>query len=330
MLLKTAPPGLAVAVMAVIVVVRGEMHWSGQESGWSMQCRGPVCETAEKQAEGLARLRVLSDYIKETMNLMESVIASLDDEMVEVAQELKSAVGRRCYSRTLASLGPLIMNHQNHSSQQVSENIIEATSDSEGTQSSTDMAQSSSSAISEDVDTVLGSSYSTTQYTSQTPYSSSTTYGNGRGSQRTGSTSHASTTRTSHTSRLPDASNKYEAQPSSITTTTYTAPEDVSRWQGGSGRWQGGGHGHGGSRGQGIGRGQGGGLGKEHGGGRGRVWGHGRGNRNRAHEEPPPVQPQGSGCRGVPVGSPHYIPGLDYWCKTNCPQGNCPSTHCIC
>ena len=62
------PPGFAVAAMAVAVLVSGEMNMA--ETYWSDACKGPVCLVAEKQAEGLARLRVLSDYIKETVRGM--------------------------------------------------------------------------------------------------------------------------------------------------------------------------------------------------------------------------------------------------------------------
>ena len=42
------------------------------------------------------------------MALMESVVSSLDDEMMEVGQELSSVVGRRCHSRGLSALTSLI------------------------------------------------------------------------------------------------------------------------------------------------------------------------------------------------------------------------------
>ncbi|XP_042876060.1 uncharacterized transmembrane protein DDB_G0289901-like [Penaeus japonicus] len=38
----------------------------------------------------------------------------------------------------------------------------------------------------------------------------------------------------------------------------------------------------------------------------------------------------GTGCRGVPPGSPNWVPGLDQWCVQNCAAGYCPEAQCVC
>ena len=110
-------------------------------------------------------------------------------------------------------------------------------------------------------------------------------------------------------------------------TATYVAPEQPGApgsWQRGGGRGQGMGRGQ--SQGRGQGRGGGRGWNRGQSSGRGQDWDQGQG---RAYNQ------GGSGsrpskCRGVPVGSPHYVPGLDNWCEHRCRSGDCPSTHCVC
>ncbi|KAG7164739.1 hypothetical protein Hamer_G005146 [Homarus americanus] len=69
-----------------------------------------------------------------------------------------------------------------------------------------------------------------------------------------------------------------------------------------------------------------------------RGMGHSRGGASRGRESMGRDQgltrfgpgSRGRGCRSVQRGSPHWVPGLDTWCANNCAAGNCPSNQCIC
>jgi len=65
------------------------------DSSWA-KCKEPVCQEVNRQAEGLLRLKHLRNYIVETMRIMDSLVTSVDAELVTQGAELSKFVGPLC------------------------------------------------------------------------------------------------------------------------------------------------------------------------------------------------------------------------------------------
>lgn len=66
-------------------------------SSWA-SCQQTVCGRIRDEAEGLARLKLLRGYVTETVKLLDSLMDSMDSELVGIATEMKDFVGPRCES----------------------------------------------------------------------------------------------------------------------------------------------------------------------------------------------------------------------------------------
>ncbi|XP_045583230.1 spidroin-1 [Procambarus clarkii] len=93
----SAPPSSpARAPRLVLVLVAWACVWGGVVGvGWEA-CEGPVCLEVRRQAEGLARLKFLRNYINQTVNMMNTLVSTLEEELVKTGEGLAQFIGPRC------------------------------------------------------------------------------------------------------------------------------------------------------------------------------------------------------------------------------------------
>jgi len=59
-------------------------------------CPEPSCEEVLAEAEGLARAKLMRSYVSETVKLLESLMASLDAELIDIAKSVEQHTGPAC------------------------------------------------------------------------------------------------------------------------------------------------------------------------------------------------------------------------------------------
>lgn len=348
---------LLVGVNGAAVVGEDE----GADSSWAA-CEGAVCYEVRRQTEGLHRLKLLRGYIVQTMRLMDKLVASMDEELVQAGGEMAAFIGPKCEA-SHAFLRDIIQTStaadrsvvsDNFSSTSQRENLIDdddeydqrttqassSTFRGENDDSQEDDLEQSSSFVSS---TSTSSSSSHRGYSTQSSTNKVNAYGNG-GKDLAGGPSQGSP-------RPP-----------------YVAPETPGNagWRGrgsaeeGRHTWSGGNRGHhsgsgwreghrrpesttsrkqytdgrgstgsgwGGASGGRGGTGSGWGGASDGPGGTGSGWGGANGGNTGSGWG---GASGGSGCKGVPPGSPNWVPGLDQWCAQNCAAGYCPEAQCVC
>ncbi|XP_064086024.1 uncharacterized protein LOC135201067 [Macrobrachium nipponense] len=403
---------------------------SQRGSSWD-SCRGVVCNEVQRQAEGLTRLKLLRNYVVQTMQLMDSLVTSLDEELVKTGQGLSLFVGPHCETAhtllqhittinvsadtfnaakvredldTSESRWPPTQSSQVDLSQHhedVWPNVIEASSDGGGSGfSGVDDSQyvvpsypggqgkgsggsgsdgsggafggghsgsggssggfGGGHAGSAGSSSGFGGSHSGSAGSSSGfggghagsagssggfggSHSGSTGSSGGFGGGHTGSAGssggfgggHAGSAGSSgsfgggHTgstsssggfggshSGSAGSSGGFGGSHTGSAVSTGGFGGSHTGSAGSSGGFGGGLAGSAGSRGQGHGSGESGGKGKG-------PWAGGKkpgGGKDFA----------GAGCRGVDKGTPHWVPGLDEWCRINCAAGFCPAEKCVC
>ncbi|XP_018015313.1 uncharacterized protein LOC108672191, partial [Hyalella azteca] len=66
-------------------------------AAWA-SCETTVCQRVQDEAEGMARVKLLRSYVYETVRLLDSLMESMDNELIQIAEEMKTFVGSRCQS----------------------------------------------------------------------------------------------------------------------------------------------------------------------------------------------------------------------------------------
>ncbi|CAL4071851.1 unnamed protein product [Meganyctiphanes norvegica] len=272
------------------------------ESSWAA-CKEPVCQEVGSQAEGLLRLKDLRNYIVETMRLMDSLVTSVDAELVNQGADIAKFVGPLCRNSH-----EMLLNISTPSANAnlemgvngpLSQNVDRFT-----TQNTEPTGSKTSGRRQAKLDSMWEQDAEQGEFDQETSESRvHVTY---------------STSDSSSNKIRPSGSDGRQQRPVDGTSHQYgphgstgiVTNAGIPSTSGG-----GGGGGYGGAN-----TVSGGGSGK----GRAVTYtGFGSGgNGGRVVDS--------SGCKGVERGSTHWVPGLDGWCATNCPTGYCPETHCVC
>ncbi|XP_047489896.1 protein RNA-directed DNA methylation 3-like [Penaeus chinensis] len=346
----------------------------GEDEGSWAACEEAVCHEVLRQTEGLHRLKLLRGYIIQTMRLMDKLVTSMDEELVQAGKGMADFIGPKCEG-SHAFLRDIIATstdadrravNENFSSTSQRENLIEDDSDDDRwtTQTSSatfrdeddsreDDLEQSSSFISSTSTSTSTSSSSGRDFSSQSTTNKANAYGNG-GKDLGGGPSHGSPRPPYVPPETPGAtdwrgrgsteggrhtwsggnrghhgeSGWREGHHRAETTTgrkyyTNAGGSTGSGWGGANDRNRGTGSGWGGASSGSTGSGWGGassggtgsGWGGANSGGTGSGWGGASG---------------GNECKGIPPGSPNWVPGLDQWCAQNCRAGYCPEAQCVC
>ncbi|XP_071526307.1 uncharacterized protein [Panulirus ornatus] len=59
-------------------------------------CGDTLCDQIVRQANGLARIKMVRKYIMDTVGIMDSLVTALDAELVVAGETLTRALGNRC------------------------------------------------------------------------------------------------------------------------------------------------------------------------------------------------------------------------------------------
>ncbi|XP_063614389.1 keratin, type I cytoskeletal 9-like isoform X1 [Penaeus indicus] len=402
--MRTTPMWLT---LILLVGVNGAAVVGEDEGSWAA-CEGAVCHEVLRQTEGLHRLKLLRGYIIQTMRLMDKLVTSMDEELVQAGKGMADFIGPKCEA-SHSFLRDIIATtaatdrsdvSDNFSSTSQRENLIEDDGDDDRwiTQTSSttirveddsqedDLEQSSSFISSSSTSSSTSSTSSGRGFSSQSTTNKAQAYGNGgkdlggrpsQGSPRPpyvppetpgaqdgrgrGSTEggrhtwsggnrgqhggsgwreghHGGSGWRGHHRAESTTSRKYYTDASGGTGSGWGGASDRnggtgSGWGGAnsgstgagwgganSGSTEGGwGGANSGSTGAGWGGANSGSTGAGWGGANSGSTGGGWGGANG-----------GNGCKGIPPGSPNWVPGLDQWCAQNCAAGYCPEAQCVC
>lgn len=245
-----------------------------QQEPWhspSSACFQEACDIIKDEVDSLSRLKIVRTYVTETVKLLDSLMGSMDEELVKIATKIKESGAENCpdlpspldyiaepMERDRASAIPLITEDSvelNYGSGQltVGQNIE----------------------VHDDLDEL---SHGIEQTTDQDTHRSTSTWSSRDWSQ--------------HSSMENDVDSNEDG-----------------RW-GGRTLW-----GQGGS--------------STHSPGKGRQLTDAPRGRQTLGDATSTWRPVAGNCRGV-RDSPHFVPGIDSWCRDNCSRGYCPPSHCIC
>ncbi|XP_071518053.1 uncharacterized protein [Panulirus ornatus] len=339
----------------------------GQQEQWG-SCHDVVCREVQNQMEGMTRLKRMRNYIIQTMHVMKTLLASLDEEVFDTTQDITRFIGHRC-----PAVHVLLEEFQ----QEFHDDDLQTTTQIQGspgytTSQDLTVTQENQETDDEDEDQSWPRIHQTTGSSHNNIHGSGSilevTSPQNNGTSESGgyytSSSSLDSSRTTDNIHTNDGRQKLTNKFDETATSQQQTTKHPKMFTGNPGRGGtvpgynnngGTGSGYGGAdsvssgtdstwgtsgtvwsnRGPGSGGGHGGpGSGRGHGGpgsggGRGGP-GSGGGRGGPGGGRGGPGGGDGSMCRGVSRDSPHWVLGLDTWCPENCALGYCPAEYCVC
>jgi len=87
---------LARSFLALAVIGSSSANYGRYTEAQPAACPEPSCGEVLAEAEGLARAKLMRSYVSETVKLLESLMASLDAELVDIANTVEQHTGPAC------------------------------------------------------------------------------------------------------------------------------------------------------------------------------------------------------------------------------------------
>ncbi|KAF2368186.1 hypothetical protein FHG87_001048 [Trinorchestia longiramus] len=307
-------------LVALVPAVAGRDVTTARQdaAAWS-SCEGTLCRKIQDEADGLARVKLLRNYVVETVRLLDHLMESMDSELSDIAEEMTEFIGPRCRSAHTI-LASIVEKSPRRDSDELSAGIME-----ESTAQRLEDRHDSTEDISDGIETddqrsddnLWSTPGSWQSSNTREPWASSTSQPSRLGkelyAQGSYSTPANQQAQGQHNSGWVVTDNDPWSKESREYDDDVRYRNQYDRRPGGSGS----GNLYSTTRP----------LNNEAS-GHGNVWRPSHGppsNKDRQSRQ----REHGSNCKGL-QGSPFAVPGIDSWCSVNCGRGYCPPTHCIC